>query len=72
MRKQNKMGPQNLCLRLRAFDELVSMLSESALPLDSCLRCNYRPDALDGLQSDHVYIVFSYCMYVDAVWIPIP
>ena len=26
---------------------------------------------LDGLQADHVCIVFSFCVYVDAVCIPV-
>ena len=33
------------------------------------------PDAFDGLQAEHsglhVYIVFSFCMYADAVRIPV-
>ena len=29
-------------------------------------------DALDGLQSDHLRIVFSFCLYADAVWIQVP
>ena len=27
---------------------------------------------LDGLQADHVCIVFSFCVYADAVGIPVP
>ena len=30
MLRQNKMGPQNICLRLCAFDKLVLVLSKSA------------------------------------------
>ena len=67
-----QMGPQNIRLRLCAFDELVSMLSESACRYTYVFVAITNPDALDGLQVDHVCLVFSFCVDVDAEWIPVP
>ena len=68
---RQKMGPQNIRLRLCAFDELVSMLSESACRYTHVFVAITDPDALDGLQADHVCLVFSSCVNVDAEWIPV-
>ena len=66
------MGPQNIRLRLCAFNELVSMLSESAGRYTRVFAAITDSDALDGLQADHVCLVFSFCVDVDAEWIQVP
>ena len=48
------------------------MLSESACRQTRVFVAITDPDALDGLQADHERIVSSFCVYVDAVWIPVP
>ena len=63
---KTKWGPQNIRLSLCAFDELVSVFSESGYRSTHVFGAITDPDALDGLRADHVCLVFSFCVYVDA------